>query len=149
MTPETFLAQQPADRRAALATVRDVILANLPNGYEESVSKGMLVYGVPLARYPKAPNRQPVWYIALAPQKKYNSLHLMSVYASSQQEQKLRDACARAGKKLDMGKACIHFVLADDLPLDTIGEIVASVPVERWISIFESSRQKPSRRKNA
>ena len=149
MTPETFLAQQPADRRAALATVRDVILANLPNGYEESVSKGMLVYSVPLARYAKTPKKQPVWYVALAAEKKFNSLHLMSVYGSPKQEQKLRDACARAGKRLDMGKACIHFMRADDLPLDSIGEIVSSVSVDRWISIFESSRQKPSRRKNA
>jgi hypothetical protein len=149
MTPEEYLAEQPADRRAALSTVRDVIRANLPNGYEECIRDGMLQYCVPLSRYPKAPKKKPLWYVALAPEKKYNSLHLMSVYGSREHEQKLRAAFASAGKKLDMGKACIHFRSADDLPLGTIGELVASIPVDRWIAMFEASRRKPSGRPDA
>jgi len=147
-TPEAYLDQLPADRRAALAAVRDVILANLPNGYEESVGSGMIVYGVPTTRV-ALPTKQPLWYVALAAQKNYNSLYLMSVYANKTQEQRLRDAFATAGKKLDMGKSCIHFRTADGLPLDAIGELIASVPVEKWISIFQESRRKPSSRNNA
>ena len=65
MSAEEYLAQQPPDRRAALTAVRDVIRANLPNGYEESVQKGMLVYYVPLSRYPDTYNKQPLWLAAL------------------------------------------------------------------------------------
>lgn len=143
MSPDSYIAKQPADRREALSAVRSIIRANLPNGYEESFASGMVVYGVPLARYPKAPNKQPIWYAALAAHKKFNSLYLMSVYGSREHEQKLRDGFARAGKKLDMGKSCIHFLTAADLPLDTIGELIASIPVDKWIAIFESSRDKP------
>ena len=146
MTPETYLAELPAERRAALSAVRDVIRANLPNGYQETVHDGMLLYCVPLSRYANTPNTQPLWYVALAPAKHYNSLHLMSVYGSREQEQQLRAAFASAGKKLDMGKACIRLKSADDLALDAIGALVASIPVDRWIEIFESSRRRPSKR---
>ena len=147
-TPESYLANQPEERRAALGAVRDVILANLPNGYEESVGSGMLVYAVPLSRYPKTPNKQPLWYAALAAQKSYNSLYLMSVYGSREHEKRLRDGFVESGKKLDMGKSCIHFQRPDDLPLDVIGELIASMPVAKWIAIFEASRRTSKSRGN-
>ncbi|HKW48192.1 MAG TPA: DUF1801 domain-containing protein [Gemmatimonadaceae bacterium] len=147
-TPDAYLDQLPPDRRAALAAVRDVIRANLPNGYEEAMGSGMIVYGVPTTRL-ILPNKQALWYAALGAQKNYNSLYLMSVYANKTQLQRLRDAFAKAGKKLDMGKSCIRFQHADDLQLEAIGQVIASVPVEKWISIFNESRRKPSSRKNA
>ena len=142
---DAYLAKQPPDRRVALGAARDVILRNLPNGYEEMVNGGLLVYAVPLSRYPKTYNKQPLWYVALAGQKRYNSLYLMSAYSHPEHQARLRDGFARAGKKLDMGKSCIHFRLAGDLPLAVIGELVASIPVEKWIAIHESSRQRPRR----
>lgn len=148
ITPDAYLDQLPPDRRAALAAVRDVIRANLPNGYEEAMGSGMIVYGVPTTRL-ILPNKQALWYAALGAQKNYNSLYLMSVYANKTQLQRLRDAFAKAGKKLDMGKSCIRFQHADDLQLEAIGQVIASVPVEKWISIFNESRRKPSSRKNA
>jgi len=148
-TPEAYISSQPADRRVALTAVRDVIRANLPNGYEESIGSGMLVYGVPLTRLPKmAAKLQSLCYVALAAQKKYNSLYLMSVYGSKEHERRLRDGFAKAGKKLDIGKSCIRFQSADDLPLDVIGELIASIPVEKWIAIFEASRRRPTKRAN-
>lgn len=146
LSPDQYLAQQPADRRAALTAAREVILANLPNGYEESVQGRMLVYCVPLARYSKTPNKQPLWYAALAAHKNSNSLYLMSVYGSKEHEKRLRDGFAKAGKKLDMGKSCIHFRSADDLPFDVIGSLIASIPVAKWIAIYESSRSRKAGR---
>jgi len=145
-TPDGYVDSLPPDRRAAIAAVRDVIRAHLPNGFEETIGMGMLAYGVPLARYPKTPNKEPLWYAALAAQKNYNSIYLMSVYGDKEHERRLRDAFARSGKKLDMGKSCIHFREADDLPLDVIGELIASVTVDKWIAVFEASRRRPSAR---
>jgi hypothetical protein len=48
-TVAAYLAELPADRRAALEAVRQAILANLPAGYEEAMSWGMITYQVPLA----------------------------------------------------------------------------------------------------
>ena len=139
-TPEAYLGELTADRASALATVRAAVRANLPSGYEESMGSGMIVYGVPTSRF-MTPDRKPLWYVALAAQKNFNSLYLMSVYGSEDHARRLRDGFARAGKKLDMGKSCIHFRDAADLALDIIGELIASVPVEKWIAIFEASRR--------
>ena len=67
---------------------------------------------------------------------------MMRVSGDKAQEKKLRDAFQKQGKKLDMGKSCIRFQSSDDLPLDTIAELVASTKPDEWIAIFESSRQR-------
>jgi uncharacterized protein YdhG (YjbR/CyaY superfamily) len=148
-TPDSYVANLPADRRDAVSVVRDVIRAHLPNGYEETIGSGMIVYTVARARYPNTPNKQPLWYAALAAQKRYNSLYLMSAYGSKEHARRLREGFERSGKKLDMGKSCIRFLSADDLDLDVIGELVASIPADQWIAIFEASRQKPKKSSRA
>jgi len=137
-----FLAQLPPGRRRAIDRVRDIIREHLPAGYEEVVSKRMLVYQVPLRRYSETYNGQPLWYVALASEKSYLSLHLMSIYGDPVQAQKLKAGFRAAGKKLDMGRACIHFQTADDLPLDVIGGIVANMPVDRWVGIAQAARRR-------
>src|SRR5918996_1036528 len=124
---ETYLEELPDDKRAALKAVRDLVRKHLPAGYEERMNWGMISYEIPLSRY-AGNDKQPLSYVALAAQKNYNAIYMMRVYGDKVQEQKLRDAFKRAGKKLDMGKSCIRFRAADDLPLDSIGELVASTP---------------------
>ena len=137
-----FLAEQPPDRRKEIARVRAMIRKNLPSGFEETLSKGMIVYQVPMSRYSDTYNGHPLWYVAIAPQKNYLSLHFMPVYGSPVQEKKLRDGFAAAGKRLDMGKACIRFQSAGDLALDTIGEIIAGISVDDWIARAKSARRR-------
>ena len=137
-----FLEGLPADRRAAVAEVREVIVDHLPAGYEEAVVKRMLVYQVPLARYPDTYNGQALWYVALASQKSYLSLYLMGAYGDPGLAQRVREGFKAAGKKLGMGKSCIHFKRAADLPLDLIGDIVAAVPLTRWVAIAEAARRR-------
>jgi uncharacterized protein DUF1801 len=137
-----FLAGLPDDRRAEVVRLRDLIRKNLPAGYEEAVVKRMLVYQVPLSRYPDTYNGHPLWYVALASEKSYLSLHLMSIYADAAQLRRLKDGFKSAGKKLDMGKACIHFQRADDLPLEVIGALIAAIPVDEWIAIARSARRR-------
>ena len=102
----------------------------------------MLIYQVPLARYADTYNSRPLWYVALASQKSYLSLHLMSVYGDREQVRRLEEGFRAAGKTLRMGKACIRFKTADDLPLTLIGAVVASTPLERWVEIAQSARHR-------
>jgi hypothetical protein len=141
-TVATFLAKLPTERRREVERVRAVVRRHLPAGYEEVVSKNMLVYQVPLERYSGTYNGHPLWYAALASEKSYLSLHLMCVYGDPAQTQRLKDGFRAAGKKLDMGKACIHFKTADDLPMDVIGELVASIPLDRWVQIAQAARRR-------
>jgi hypothetical protein len=142
-TVRQYLDSLKPDRQQAIEQVRQVILDNLPKGYEESVGLGMLMYGVPLSRYPDTYNGHPLCYAALASQKNYMTVYLMSVYGDKKTEQWFRSRFKAAGKKLDMGKSCVHFKTVDDLPLDVIGEVISKVPVDRWISLYEQSRKKP------
>jgi Domain of unknown function (DU1801) len=145
-TVAEFLASLPDDRRREIGRVRDVIRKNLPKGYVEGIASKMIAYYVPLSVYPDTYNKQALWYVGLASTKSYMSLHFLPAYGSPAIEQKLRDGFAAEGKKLDMGKACINFRSADALALDTIGEIIASIPMERWVEIAKAARAERGRR---
>ena len=146
-TVEESLAELTPERRAAVSAVREVILANLPEGYEEVMDFGMVSYVVPLARYPKTYNGHPLQYAAIASEKRYVSVHLMGIYADAESQRWFVDSYNATGKKLDMGKACVRFKDLDDLPLDLIGHAVGRTPMEEWIRVYEAARsaRRPAR----
>ncbi|KRA16247.1 MULTISPECIES: DUF1801 domain-containing protein [unclassified Lysobacter] len=141
-TVAAYLADLAPERRAVVAAVRDLVNAQLPAGYVEEMAYGMIAWNIPLARYPKTYNGQPLCYVALAAQKNAYSLYLNGVYADSERELRLREAYARAGLKLDLGKSCLRFKSLDGLLQDEIGAIVASTSVEAYIALYEASRRK-------
>lgn len=141
-TVKEYLDWLPEDRRKALAKVRSVIRKHLPKGYEEGINYGMISYHVPLKTLPDTYNSQPLCYAGLSAHKNFNSLHLMVPYGDPKQRAALEEAFKKAGKKLDMGKSCVHFKDADDLPLPAIGKLIAAVPPEKYIKAYQASRKK-------
>lgn len=139
---DAYLAALPDERRDVIAAVRDVVVANLPAGYEESVSWGMLGYEIPLARYPKTYNGKPLGYVSLAAQKNHYALYMVGLYMDPEATERFREGFAQAGKKLDMGKSCVRFKKLEDLPLDVIGEAVAGMPVEDYLARYEEAHKK-------
>jgi hypothetical protein len=137
-TVEEYLDSLPDGRREALEAVREVILRNLPDGYEESMEWGMISYQVPLATYPDTYNKRPLMYAALASQKHHMAVYLTSVWAAPGHYELFREAYRATGKPLDMGKSCVRFKSLDDLPLDLIGDTIASVGVDDFIALNES-----------
>lgn len=121
--------------------MRQVVRRHLPKGYEETLAAGMIVYQVPLRVYADTYNKQPLWYAALASMKNSMTLHVMPVYGSAKLLARLRDGFKAVGKKLDIGKACIHFKRADDLALDAVADVIASVPLERFVAIARAARR--------
>src|SRR6187455_958950 len=92
-TVQEYLKELPADRREAINAVRGVILANLPKGYEECMSYGMIGYVVPHSIYPKGYQcnpKVPLPFVNLGSQKNHMALHLMCCYG----DPKLK-ACSR------------------------------------------------------
>lgn len=146
---DAYLAALPPDRREALSAVRKVILQNLPEGYEEGIHYGMIGYCIPLARYPKTYNGQPLSFAALASQKGYMSLYLTCVYGDPAMREWFESAYRAAGKRLDMGKSCIRFKSLDDLPLDVVGQAIARVPVDAFVAQYEKSRSEYAEKKAA
>ena len=78
-TVEEYLAGLPEERREAIEAVRNVVLENLPAGYEECMQFGMIGYVVPLSRYPVTYNKQALQLAALASQKRYMAIYLNNV----------------------------------------------------------------------
>ena len=135
-----YLAEQEPERRAELEKVLRVLRKHMPKGYREGIAWGMIGWEVPPDRYPATYNGQPLCYAGLASQKNNISLHLMAAYMDPEQTRRLKDAFKSAGLKLDMGKSCIRFKRAEDLPLDAIGSLVAHWPLERYIQAYEAIR---------
>ena len=111
-TPAEYVASLPADRAKTIATVRALVNKHIPRGYDECLIWGTIGWTIPLSRYPDTYNQQPICYVALASQKNYCSLYLMGAFWSANQLEQLKAAFKAAGKKLDMGKCCVHFASA-------------------------------------
>ncbi len=139
-TVTEYLRELEPERRAVLSKVRNTIRRNLPKGYQESMTYGIITYAIPLKRFPETYNGQPLCYAGLAAQKNHFALYLMRAYGDRQQAAWLASEFKKRGRKLDMGKSCIRFKRIEDLPLDVIGEAIASTPVEGYIEAYRQSR---------
>ena len=137
VTVKAYLAHLPEDRREAIGAVRKAILANLPKGCEERMSRGMIGYVVPHSLYPAGYHcdpTQPLPLAHLASQKNHMALCLLTVYGDPATEQWFRQAWTAAGKKLDTGLGCVRFKQLEQIPLEVIGPAIARVPVEKYIA---------------
>jgi hypothetical protein len=141
-TPAQYIASLPADRAKTIATVRALVNKHIPRGYDECLVWGTIGWVIPLSRYPDTYNQQPITYVALSAQKNFYSLYLMGAFWSASQLEQLKAEFKAAGKKLDMGKCCVHFQTPDDLPLEAIGKLISAIPSEQWIEMYEQSRLK-------
>ena len=139
-TVAAYLAELPADRRVEIGAVLKIVRARMPRGYQETMGYGMIMWSIPLEQYPDTYNGHALCYCALAAQKNYSSVYLMCVYGHPTRMARLKQGFAKAGKKLDMGKACIRFRRAEELPLDVIGDLLAEVPPATYIKYYEASR---------
>lgn len=146
-TPAEYLAALPDDQRKTLTGLRQLILEHLPTGYKEAVNWGAITYEVPLKRLPNTYNGQPLCYAAVAAQKRFCSLYLMTAYGDPAKKKQLETAFKESGKRLDMGKACIRFRSLDDLPLVAIANIIADTPVDAYVAAYRKSREGRSRRR--
>ena len=141
-----YLAALPPDRREALQAVRKAILDHLPDGFEEIMEYGCISYAVPLSRFPDTYNGRPLSLAGLAAQKGHLALYLMSVYDGPSRK-RFEAEWRAAGKKLDMGKACVRFQRAQDLPLDVVGATIGRLGVDEYVERYMKTRPQAARAK--
>jgi uncharacterized protein YdhG (YjbR/CyaY superfamily) len=139
-TVKEYLQELSHERRRAIGKVRKTIRANLPSGYEEVMNWGMITYQVPLVTYPDTYNGQPLMYAGLASQKNHMAVYLSAVYSDPQALGAFKKAYQATGKKLDMGKSCVRFKTLDDLPLEVIGETIASLNADEFVQLQKTLR---------
>jgi hypothetical protein len=139
-TAEEYLGELTEERRAEIGAVRQVILKNLPEGYEEVMNWGMITYQVPLETYPDTYNKKPLMYAALAAQKNHVAVYLTAIYMSEKASREFEEAYLATGKRYDVGKSCVRFKELADLPLELIGKSIASLQVSEFVDQVNDAR---------
>ena len=143
-TPEEYVGQLPEDRKEAFIKLRQVIKENLPVGFKEVISYGMLGYVVPHSLYPKGyhvDSKLPLPFINIASQKSHIAIYHMGLYADENLLSWFVAEYAKLGiVKLNMGKSCIRFKKPDHIPYDLIAELFGKITPQQWIGIYESNK---------
>ena len=121
-TPEEYISQLPEDRKESISKLRKVILDNIPIGFEEQMSYGMLGYVIPHSKYPNGYHckpETPLPFMTLASQKNFIAVYHMGMYASKELMDWFNNEYPKySNRKLDMGKSCIRFKKIDEIPIN-------------------------------
>jgi Domain of unknown function (DU1801) len=139
-TVDAYLAELPEDRRKAITELRKLFKKNLPKGFKEVMSYGMIGYVVPHSLYTPA---LPLPFINIASQKNFIAVYHMGIYGNPKLLKWFTNAYAKTTtKKLDMGKSCMRYKKAEDIPFELLGELAQKYTVEDWINQYESILKK-------
>ena len=145
-SPEEYIKQLPAERQIVIQKIRERILNNLPEGFEETMSYGMLGYVVPHTLYPAGYHctpELPLPFLNIASQKNFIAVYHMGIYAENDlYEWFIKEFPKYTNSKMDIGKSCIRFKYIDDIPYELIGELVKKMTVDEWITIYENNIKK-------
>lgn len=145
-TPDEYFETLPDDRKEAMTKLRKAIKKNLPKGFHEEMSYGMVGYVVPHKLYPAGYHcdpKLPLPFISIASQKNFIAVYHMGMYADPKLLKWFTDGFAKASKKkLDMGKSCVRFKKPEDIPFEFIGELVSKMTPADWIAMYEKNYKK-------
>lgn len=140
-TPDQYFDSLPDDRKAAMQKLRKVILDNIPKGFTEEMSYGMVGYVVPHSIYPSGYHcdpKLPLPFVSIASQKNFIALYHMTVYSDPViSDWFISEHPKYSSAKLDMGKSCIRFKKPEHIPYELIGELMKKVSVQDWIETYE------------
>ncbi|AEV33098.1 DUF1801 domain-containing protein [Owenweeksia hongkongensis] len=142
-TPEQYLEELPEDRKEPMLKLRQVILDNLPSGFEECMNYKMLGYVVPHSVYPDGYHcntKLPLPFMNLASQKNFIAVYHMGIYANPElMEWFTTEYANRVKGKLDMGKSCVRLKKMDQIPYDLFGELASKMTAQEWIDLYEAN----------
>lgn len=141
--PEEYIAQVPEERQDAMHKLRKLMVDNLPEGFEEQMSYGMIGYVVPHSIYPAGYHcspELPLPFVSFASQKNFIGFYHMGIYANPDLlawfVEEYPKYCKR---KLDMGKSCIRFKKIEEIPYELLAKLVQKMTVEDWVSLYEKN----------
>lgn len=145
-TVDEYIASLPEDRKEAIAKIRKIILKNIPKGFKEEMSYGMMGYVIPHSIYPAGYHctpELPLPFMGLASQKNAISFYHMGIYADKKLlDWFIKEYPKHSKAKLDMGKSCIRFKKPENIPYDLIGELTTKMTPQDWIKLYETRFKK-------
>ncbi len=142
-TPDDYVANLPDDRKPAIEKLRETFTKNLPRGFEEEISYGMIGYVVPHRIYPNGYHcdpKLPLPFLSIASQKNFVAVYHMGIYANPVLLDWFVSEYPKHTKaKLDMGKSCIRFKKMDQIPFNLFADLAVKVTPDQWIELYESA----------
>ncbi|MCI1266425.1 MAG: DUF1801 domain-containing protein [Saprospiraceae bacterium] len=145
-TVEEILINLPEDRVEPFNKLHDIIVKNLPKGFEAAISYGGLGYVIPHSLYPAGYHckpSEPLPFAGLASQKNSINFYHMGIYSDPKLlNWFVTEFPKHTKQKLDMGKSCIRFKKFDDIPYQLIGELMKKMSANDWINIYEKNLKK-------
>ncbi len=143
---EDYILQIPEDRQDVFRKIFETINDNLPDGFSQGLSYGMIGWAVPLETYPAGyhcTSGSPLPFMSIASQKNFIALYHMGMYAKPELLDWFVEEYPKYSRiKLDMGKSCVRFKKMDDIPLQLLAELSKKMTVKEWIDIYEKNFKK-------
>ncbi len=141
-TVNEILMNVPKDRLEAFNQLHEVIIKNLPKGFEAGISYGGLGYVIPHSLYPAGYHckpSEPLPFAGIASQKDSINFYHMGMYANPKLLKWFVEEYPKHSKqKLDMGKSCVRFKKLEEIPFKLIGELMKKMSAKDWINTYES-----------
>jgi hypothetical protein len=141
-----ILTNLPSDRVEPFKKLHDIIVKNLPKGFEAAISYGGLGYVVPHTLYPAGYHCKPIEplpFAGIASQKHSINFYHMGMYSDPKLLNWFVSEYPKHTKqKLDMGKSCVRFKKLDDIPYTLIGQLMKKMSVKDWIDFYEMTLKK-------
>ena len=145
-TPAEYLENVDEERKSAFKKLYDTINADIPKGFEEQMSYGMIGWVVPKSIYPDGYHcspELPLPFLSIAAQKNFFAVYHMGIYADETLlNWFVEEYPKHCKRKLDMGKSCIRFKKVEEIPFALIGELCKKMSVEQWIALYEKNFKK-------
>jgi hypothetical protein len=142
-TIEEYISKIPKERQEVFTKLYETISENLPDGFSEGCSYGMIGWNVPLQTYPAGYHctpEQPLPFMSIASQKNFIALYHMGLYSDAELLKWFTEEFPKHSKrKLDMGKSCVRFKNINEIPLELIGELSKKMTVQKFIDLYEEN----------
>lgn len=146
VTVSDYLINLPEERKETFNKLREVILINLPKGFEECINYGMIGYVVPHSIYKNGYHcdpKLPLPFMNIASQKNFIAIYHMGIYGNSDlMNWFLTEHKKHSNAKLDIGKSCIRFKKMNEIPIELIGKLVQQMSTTDWINQYEKLYRK-------
>ena len=141
-----ILSNIPSERAEHFNQLHDVIVKNLPNGFEAAISYGGLGYVIPHTLYPAGYHCKPIEplpFAGISSQKNSINFYHMGMYSDPLlYEWFVTEYPKHSKQKLDIGKSCVRFKNLDEIPYKLIGELMRKMSAQEWINLYESKLKK-------
>jgi uncharacterized protein YdhG (YjbR/CyaY superfamily) len=148
-SPTEYISKVQEVHRSSLKKLRSAIKKNLPDGFKEVMSYGMIGYVVPKSIYPQGYHVDPslpLPFINIASQKNFIALYHSGLYADPiLHDWFVKEYEKVVPTKLDMGKSCVRFKNPDQIPFDLISSLCEKLSPEQWITLYEENLKKVSK----